>query len=296
MIEYDDGASDNRRWANFVPRPDDIIISTPPKAGTTLTQMLCALLIFDGPDFPGSLEEVSPWFDQITRTDDDSLAMLEAQQHRRIIKTHTPLDGLPSFDEVTYISVHRDPRDIFVSWIHHAANIHRGRFFAAVKAAGYTDRLMAHRQDQPESWDDRFTLWLGLRWEHSVFALARIARHAVVADQHRRAHGNVLMLHYADLCADPVGALEQIGAAIGVATTLDQRVGLAQHAGMDAMRANAQRRAPTTKGQLADPQKFFRSGTGGEWRSLVSADAQGTYDARADQLLTPELRTWLERS
>lgn len=34
-------------------RPGDIIISTPPKCGTTLTQMMCALLIFDSPAFPG---------------------------------------------------------------------------------------------------------------------------------------------------------------------------------------------------------------------------------------------------
>jgi hypothetical protein len=52
------------------------VISTPPKSGTTCTQMLCALLIFDGPTFPAPLAEVT--------------AALAAQTHRRFIKTHTP--------------------------------------------------------------------------------------------------------------------------------------------------------------------------------------------------------------
>src|SRR5262249_38699700 len=39
------------RWEGFEFRPGDIVISTPKKCGTTWTQMLCALLIFDGPVF-----------------------------------------------------------------------------------------------------------------------------------------------------------------------------------------------------------------------------------------------------
>ena len=46
--------SDSGRWDGFAFRPGDVVISTPPKCGTTWTQMLCALLIFDGPDVPGA--------------------------------------------------------------------------------------------------------------------------------------------------------------------------------------------------------------------------------------------------
>ena len=41
---------DSGRWDSFKPRDGDIIISTPPKAGTTWTQMICALLIFQKTD------------------------------------------------------------------------------------------------------------------------------------------------------------------------------------------------------------------------------------------------------
>src|SRR6188508_1212521 len=87
--------ADSARWDGFAFRPGDVVISTPPKSGTTWTQMLCALLIFDGPAFPAPLGDISPWLDMNIRPLAEVTAALTAQAHRRFIKTHTPLDGLP---------------------------------------------------------------------------------------------------------------------------------------------------------------------------------------------------------
>jgi hypothetical protein len=81
----------------------DIVISTPKKCGTTWTQMLCALLIFDGAHFPKPLEQLSPWLDMRNRPIEDVRAALARQTHRRFIKTHTPLDG-SSCDETSRTS------------------------------------------------------------------------------------------------------------------------------------------------------------------------------------------------
>ena len=43
--------------------PGDIIISTPPKCGTTWVQMICALLILQEPELPLPLGTLSPWID-----------------------------------------------------------------------------------------------------------------------------------------------------------------------------------------------------------------------------------------
>ena len=52
MRRYEGTVFDSGRWDGFELRPGDIIISTPPKCGTTWTQMICALLIFQEPELP----------------------------------------------------------------------------------------------------------------------------------------------------------------------------------------------------------------------------------------------------
>src|SRR5918995_4096126 len=127
--------ADSARWDGFAFRPDDVVISTPPKCGTTWTQMLCALLIFDGPAFPAPLDELSPWLDMCNRPLAEVTAALAAQTHRRFIKTHTPLDGLPLHAEVTYLVVGRDPRDAAISLEHHVANMDFAHVLALRAAA-----------------------------------------------------------------------------------------------------------------------------------------------------------------
>src|SRR5262245_17481694 len=93
MVRYRSLVDDSARWDGFEFRAGDIVITTPKKCGTTWTQMLCALLIFDGPVFPEPLERLSPWLDMCNRSIDEVRAALAGQTHRRFIKTHTPLDG-----------------------------------------------------------------------------------------------------------------------------------------------------------------------------------------------------------
>ena len=112
LVRYYTVVEDSARWNGFRFRDDDIVISTPPKCGTTWTQMMCALLIFQTPTFDRSLDLISPWLDMLTRPLDRVVADLDAETHRRFIKTHTPLDGLPFDEHVTYICVGRDPRDV----------------------------------------------------------------------------------------------------------------------------------------------------------------------------------------
>ena len=49
-------------------------------------------------------------------------AQLAAQKHRRILKTHTPLDGLKWHSDAKYLYVARDLLDVFESMMNHQAN------------------------------------------------------------------------------------------------------------------------------------------------------------------------------
>jgi hypothetical protein len=125
---------DSARWDGFAFREGDIVISTRSRSGTTWTQMICALLIFQTPDLPAPLGDLSPWLDMLVVPREEVFARLEAQDHRRFIKTHTPLDGLPIDGRATYVVVARHPLDMAVSLYHHSANIDRARRIAPARA------------------------------------------------------------------------------------------------------------------------------------------------------------------
>jgi len=116
---------DSARWEGFAFRPGDIVISTRSKSGTTWMQMICALLIFQTPELPAPLGKLSPWLDWLITPRDQVFAQLEAQSHRRFIKTHTPLDGIPLDPRATYVVVGRHPLDLAVSLYHQGDDINR---------------------------------------------------------------------------------------------------------------------------------------------------------------------------
>jgi hypothetical protein len=127
------------RWDGFELRPGGIIISTPPKCGTTWTQMICALLILQEPEFALPPDTLSPWIDMVTRARADVLADLEAQTHRRLIKTRTPLDGIPDDPAVTCICVGWDPRDAGLSMGRQIGNTDIGAFLSQRERAAAVD-------------------------------------------------------------------------------------------------------------------------------------------------------------
>src|SRR5947209_3128974 len=155
---------DSQRWEGFAFRDEDIVISTPPKCGTTWMQMLCALLVFQTPELPGRLTELSPWVDIQTENLGDVMKTLEGQQHRRFIKSHTPLDGLPFDERVTYICVGRDPRDVAVPWDNHLENMNLSVFLGAGAAAVGIEDLREVMADGPppyiEDPRERFWQWI----------------------------------------------------------------------------------------------------------------------------------------
>ena len=126
-VRYTSADEDSGRWEGFPFRDGDIVIGTRSKTGTTWVQMICALLIFQTPQLDGPIGWYSPWLDRLIRPKEEIFARLEGQQHRRFIKTHTPLDGLPIDPRATYIVTGRHPLDSAVSLYYQGQNISRAR-------------------------------------------------------------------------------------------------------------------------------------------------------------------------
>ncbi|MEO0903641.1 MAG: sulfotransferase domain-containing protein, partial [Pseudomonadota bacterium] len=111
--------TDNRRWDMVDIRDDDVFIVTPPKCGTTWMQTIVALLLSGDPEVETELSVKMPWIDIRVREMSEVAARLEAMTHRRSMKSHTPMDGLPLHDKAQYICVFRHPLDAHFSYRKH---------------------------------------------------------------------------------------------------------------------------------------------------------------------------------
>ena len=289
---------DSARWDGFRFRSDDIVISTPPKSGTTWMQMLCALLIFQKPVLDEPLTVLSPWLDMQTAPVDEVRAVLDGQQHRRFIKTHTPLDGLPSDDRVTYIGVGRDPRDVAVSWDNHMSNLDLDVMLKLREAAVGLDDLaeVAPGADlaPPPDPDARFWRWVEDDADptQTVGGLTGTLRHLDTFWQ-RRHEPNVALFHYGDLQADLPGEMRRLAAVLGVEVAEERWDELAAAATFDRMREQADLLAPeATKGLWQDNGRFFHHGSAGRWRDLVTDGEMLRYEKRVALLVEPALAAW----
>src|SRR6266704_1211706 len=82
---------DSTVWNDYRFREGNIIISTYAKSGTTWMQQIVSQLLFNG-DTELNTQELSPWVDFRLPPKDVKLQALEAQTHRRFVKTHLPLE------------------------------------------------------------------------------------------------------------------------------------------------------------------------------------------------------------
>ena len=140
--EYRTWVTDGRRWSRYAPRESDIVIATYPKCGTTWMQRIVGSLVFLTPDPMPFSSEISLWIDsRLSVPVDDAIATIEAQTHRRFLKSHLPFDGLPIFDEVKYIHVARDGRDALMSW-HNHDNAYLPEVIARLDANGAADETI----------------------------------------------------------------------------------------------------------------------------------------------------------
>jgi hypothetical protein len=285
-MRYRTWLADSARWDGFAFRPGDIVISTPAKCGTTWAQMICALLVFGDARLPAPLTELSPWLDIRTERLADVRRTLAAQRHRRFIKTHTPLDGLPQDERVTYVCVGRDPRDVAISAANHLEHMNRA---ALVRAVG------AHPGPGGAPPADHFWDWV----EESAppdEGLALTLHHLDTFWQ-RRAADNVVLLHYGDLRADLAGEMRRLAVRLGITIGEDVWPGLVAAATFDRMRRRAGELTPqvTIEGLWPDAGTFFHSGTSGQWRDRLRPGDLDRYWARVARLAPADLVAWTHR-
>jgi aryl sulfotransferase len=282
------------RWEGFTHRASDIVVCTPPKCGTTWTQMICALLVHQTPELPLPLTRLSRWVERVAQPIEEVEAELGAQTFRRVIKTHTPLDGLPYFTDLAYVICGRDPRDAFLSMLDHFENTSEETIVATGRRMGLPEGAGFPFPTEPNA---LFPIWMtspAQPWTEDGVPFGSTTHFFKTYWAYRRLP-NFHFLHYADLKADLDSEMRRLSAFLGIAVNAAVWPDLVEAASFAAMRANADADAPGAHlGEWRSNADFFRRGRMDEWRQALSPENQALYESLCSERLDPALKRWLE--
>ena len=291
---YQNHILDSTRWSRFRPRQGDIVIVTPYKSGTTWMQAIVLNLIFQDLVLR-PIEEYSPWIDLRSPSPDALFDRLEQQEHRRCVKSHLPLDGLPYFSQVQYIVVNRDPRDVFMSLWNHYSHLTSESFQANDDTPGRVgepfprcppDLRAFWRNWSTRGWfpweSEGYPFWANLRHAHSWWNYRHLT--------------NILFVHYHDLLENLPREVRRVATYLGIPVTPDLVEKVADRVHFRAMKRDASTILPHFENLfVGGSQSFIHKGTNGRWHEALTCEDLELYRSAAARELTPDCAEWLER-
>jgi len=287
--ELQSAVIDSTRWNGFKFRDDDVVVATWSKGGTTLTQQIVTQLIFDGqPGVKIGEGGVSPWLDMTLFPLPAMLEQLEAQRHRRCIKTHLPLDGLVFSPRAKYLYVGRDARDVIWSLYNHQAGFTP---FVIDAFNNRPDRVGPPLEPVNCSVRDYYLDWLATDTIQG-FPFPSFWSHVQGWWEIRRLP-NVLLLHFNNLKADLDSEIRRIAAFLGIDVDEATWPAILEHCGLDYMRKVASEDAGIKMVFKDGADTFFNKGTNGRWKDVLSEHEIARCDEVAGSRLTPDCAHWL---
>lgn len=277
--DYIGPVTDTRIWDGFELRSDDVILSTPPKCGTTWSQAILMMLIHGRAEGDRMVWRDSVWLDCGFRNQPDLKVALDNQTHRRCIKSHTPFDGIPFDPDVTYLTVYRHPIDVHFSLMKHVANMKADilDFLTPSEPGAAFERfLMAPATD---TGTDDLTLSSLLHHYRSFKAWSHLP--------------NVHFFHYADLSSDLAQQIRRYGACLGLSPSDPLVDDIVENASFSSMKETT-RALDDGSGGFAVQHKFFDSASSNKWEGRLSDAELAAYHERINDLAAPDEIKWLE--
>jgi aryl sulfotransferase len=283
--EFHNHHFDSTIWNDFKFRDDDIIIATYAKSGTTWTQQIVSQLLFKGAE-DLDVAEMSPWLDLRVPSKEEKLAAMEAQTHRRFLKTHLPVGALVFSPQAKYIYVGRDGRDIVWSLYNHHANANEMWYDLLNNTPGRVgppiEKPPASIQQYFHDWLEQdgypfWSLWENVRswWE---------IRHLP----------NVLLLHFAELKQDMPRQIQRIAEFLEISINESKWETILKHCSFNYMKQHASKNTPL--GGIVwegGAETFIYKGTNGRWRDILSAEESQRYEQVAKEQLGEVCSHWL---
>ncbi|MDU8944377.1 sulfotransferase domain-containing protein [Ovoidimarina sediminis] len=279
--DYEGPVTNTDMWDSFAFRPGDIVLSTPPKSGTTWSQAILMMLIHGAAITDRAVWHDAIWLDCAFRDRDAALAALAAQPHQRCIKSHTPFDGIAYDPRAIYIAVYRHPIDTYFSLKRHVANMKYDwldHLFPDTPGAAFARFLNGPLTDQGT---DDLTLASLINHYRSFKTWSHLP--------------NVHLFHYADLKSDIRAAIRRYAAVIGTPAPEALVEAIAEATGIDQMRDITRHHArPAADSAFHDETSFFDSGSMNKWVGRLSQPEVDAYAARITASLPKGDRIWLE--
>jgi aryl sulfotransferase len=285
---------DSTRWDYYEPRADDIIIGTSYKAGTTWTQAIIAHLLFPDGNFPASPATMSPWLDMRIIPLELVLNDLKAQTHRRYIKTHLPFDGMRYEENIKYLYVTRDGRDVFMSLWNHYSNMSDDIIFLFNHLAG---RVGDEFPKAPDDIHDFWQTWVTDNWfENEVGGWPYWSHLSNVQGWWEQRHlPNIQLVHYNDLLNDTENTLRFIADYLEIEVPESAWGNIVKAISFKEMKENADNYVPGGGSfWKGGAQTFMNKGTNGRWKEVLSEAELAQYDDACDKALSDDCRQWLE--
>jgi aryl sulfotransferase len=288
LAEYRTWSLDSRLWSVFTPRDNDIVIATAPKCGTTWMQQIVSSLIFQDAE-ARPIPKVSIWVEaRFRHTEAEVKKALEAQTHRRFLKTHLPFDGLPIYGQVRYIHVARDGRDAALSAHNHFSSFSK-EVLDNFDRIGLSDPAVGRPYPRAASDPSRFfDQWLQAEAGPSFFHLENTY-------WNERERPNVLLVHYRDLKTDLDGEMRRVSDFLQIPIDETLWPSLVSAATFKTMQQAADRLMPQAKAMMSGGSgQFFNKGSVGRWREVLSLEQLAAYDRMVREQCPPALVNWLE--
>ncbi len=276
---------DSTIWNDLKFRDDDIIVATYGKAGTTWMQQIIAQMLL-GPDTELSVAEMSPWLDLRVPPKAVKLPVVEAQAHRRFLKTHLPVDALVYSPRAKYLYIGRDARDVVWSMYNHHANANSKWYEALNDTPGRVGPpIEPPPSDIRQYWldwleRDGFPFWSFWENVRSWWAIRHLP--------------NLMFMHFADLKRDLPGQMRAMAKFLEIPVKEEHWPRILEYCSFEWMKANATKSVPLGGAFWdAGAQVFINKGVNGRWRDTLTPTDSAAYELRAKQELGEDCAHWL---
>lgn len=276
---------DSTIWNDFQFRDDDIIIATYAKSGTTWMQQIIAQLLFDG-DSDLAVADISPWLDLRVPPKAVKLSYVQAQTHRRFLKTHLPVDALVFSPLAKYLYIGRDGRDVVWSLYNHHANANQLWYDALNETPG---RVGPPIERPPEDIREYWRDWLA-RDGYPFWSFWENVR----TWWQIRDLPNVRFVHFSELKQDLPGTIRQIAEFLQISINESRWSAILEHCSFQWMKQNATKSVPL--GGLfwdAGAGVFINKGVNGRWADVLTAEESAEYELIAVNQLGQKCAHWL---